>query len=104
MGVWRALMPTALARRPLLLIDVDGVLSLYGRTDLPALVDGVAHFLSRQAARTLDTLTRDFECVWCTGGEDRADTYLPHLLGLPRGWPHVVFDREPGPHWKLAGI
>jgi len=71
---------------------------------LPALVDGVPHFLSREAAETLATLTEDFECVWCTGWEDRADSYLPNLLGLPRGWPHITFLDTPGPHWKLSGI
>ena len=47
-----------------------------------------------------------FECVWCTGWEDRADTHLPHLLDLPRGWPYIRFPDvpEPAAHWKLAGI
>ena len=40
------------------------------------------------------------------GLEDRADGHLPHLLGLPAGWPHLVFrDRpEDAAHWKLAAI
>jgi hypothetical protein len=97
---------------PLLLIDVDGVLSLYGggRADpatlVGALVDGIPHLLSRRAATALLDLVPAFECVWCTGWEDRADTHLPHLLGLPRGWPYVHFPDvpEPAAHWKLAGI
>ena len=81
------------------------MLSLFGTDgDLPALIDGIPHFLSRNAARTLQTLTKDFECVWCTGWEDRADSHLPHLLGLPKGWPHISFTEKPGPHWKLGGI
>jgi hypothetical protein len=71
---------------------------------VPALVDGHPHLLSRAAATTLRELTEDFECVWCTGWEDRADAHLPHLLGLPQGWPHVTFLETPGPHWKLSGI
>ena len=49
---------------------------------------------------------RRFECVWCTGWEDRADSHLPHLLGLPTGWPHIVFDDRPidAAHWKLRAI
>jgi hypothetical protein len=98
--------------RPLLLIDVDGVLSLYGggRADpdtlVGTLVDGIPHLLSRSAAATLLALAPTFECVWCTGWEDRADLHLPHLLGLPRGWPHIHFPEvaEPAAHWKLAGI
>jgi hypothetical protein len=97
-------------RPPLLLIDVDGVLSLFGHsalkmgTVLGTQVDGTPHLLSRPAAAVLAGLAPDFECVWCTGWEDRADAHLPALLGLPRGWPHLVFEGEPGPHWKLAAI
>jgi hypothetical protein len=48
----------------------------------------------------------EFECVWCTGWEERADEHLPALLDLPRGWPHVRFPDAPAldAHWKLAGI
>jgi hypothetical protein len=94
------------AARPLLLVDVDGVISLYGGPGpdtVPALVDGIPHFLSRRAAAVLLELAPDFECVWCTGWEDRADLHLPALLGLPRGWPHLTFPEGDG-HWKLAGI
>jgi hypothetical protein len=98
--------------RPLLLIDVDGVLSIFGAERaaapslLPTLVDGVPHLLSRTAAAARQELVPQFECVWCTGWKDRADTHLPHLLGLPRGWPHVRFADRPGygGHWKLGGI
>jgi hypothetical protein len=91
---------------------VDGVLSLYGggRADpstlAGTLVDGIPHLLSRSAASTLLEVAPAFECVWCTGWEDRADLHLPRLLGLPRGWPHVRFPEvaEPAAHWKLAGI
>ena len=97
---------------PLLLVDVDGVLSLYGSaraepgTLSGALVDGIPHLLSRPAAATLLELAPSFECVWCTGWEDRADMHLPHLLGLPRGWPHIHFPQtaEPAAHWKLPAI
>lgn len=94
--------------RPLLLIDVDGVLSLYGTGDgtrVGALVDGVPHLLSREAAAALRGLVAHFECVWCTGWEERADEHLPALLDLPRGWPYVPLGRPAeGPHWKLDGI
>ena len=98
--------------RPLLLVDVDGVLSLFGaaavapETLVPTLVDGVPHLLSRTAAAALRELVPDFECVWCTGWKDRADSYLPLALGLPRGWPHIRFASAPnhGGHWKLGGI
>lgn len=97
--------------RPLLLVDVDGVLSLFGPGDdragcTPALVEGIPHLLSRRAAALLARLAERFECVWCTGWEDRADGHLPHLLGLPTGWPHLVFSDRPqdAAHWKLRAI
>jgi hypothetical protein len=100
--------PSGDASRPLLLIDVDGVLSLYGTGDgdlIGVLVDGVPHLLSRDAGAALAGLAERFECVWCTGWEERADEHLPGLLGLPRGWPHVPLGRPTASlHWKLAGI
>ena len=97
--------------RPLLLVDVDGVLSLFGphvdRTQTtPALIEGIPHLLSRRAAVLLVRLAATYDCVWCTGWEDRADGHLPHLLGLPAGWPHLVFTDRPqeAAHWKLAAI
>ena len=98
---------------PLLLIDVDGVISLFGfdQTEPPegrfTLVDGLPHLPLRQRRRARCTgCAPTFECVWCTGWEDRADEHLPHLLGLPRGWPHLTFPQEPLPaaHWKLSAI
>jgi len=44
--------------------------------------------------------------VWCSGWEEKADEYLPLLLGLPR-FPHLSFERNPGrglTHWKLDSI
>jgi hypothetical protein len=93
---------------PLLLIDVDGVLSLYGTGDgdlIGVLVDGVPHLLSRDAAGALRGVAPGFECVWCTGWEERADEYLPAALDLPRGWPYVPLGpATAGVHWKLDGI
>jgi hypothetical protein len=89
--------PMPSSQRPILLIDVDGVISLFG---------GMPHFLSRRAAVQLVALAAAFECVWCTGWEERAEEHLPRLLGLPRGWPHLTFDSTPVPdtHWKIAAI
>jgi hypothetical protein len=91
---------------------VDGVLSLYSAASagpdavVGTLVDGVPHLLSRPAGAALRSLAEVYECVWCTGWEDRADEHLPGLLDLPRGWPHVAFPDRPEikAHWKLAGI
>ena len=90
----------------MLLVDVDGVVSLFGfnHTDppsgFPVAVDGMPHWLSDGAGPRLERLSRAFECVWCTGWEERAEEYLPRLLGLPGGWPHLTL----GPGWKLEAI
>ena len=97
---------------PLLLVDVDGVISLFGfdpsdpPAGFPVAVDGIPHWLAAGAGARLTRLARTFECVWCTGWEDRADEHLPHLLGLPGGWPHLRFQAAPEirAHWKLAAI
>ena len=116
--------------RPLLLVDIDGVLSLFGfpAHDPPDgswhSIDGIPHFLSAAAARHLLALVSVFELVWCSGWEEKADEYLPSLLGLPRGLPHLSFEQDGGGvacaeaqsgtgaaaskslhgHWKLAAI
>jgi hypothetical protein len=101
--------------RPILLIDIDGVISVFGFDPKcrPAgrlvSVDGILHFLSHDAARHLLGLVALFDLVWCSGWEDKADEHLPHALGLPSGLPHLTFsasvpataDRR---HWKLAAI
>ncbi len=99
---------------PLLLIDVDGVLSLFGfpPDQRPpgtfAVVDGLPHLLAADAGILLERLARTFEPVWCTGWEDRAPEHLPHLLGLSgAAYPHLVFGgpaEASGRHWKLDAI
>jgi len=99
--------------RPLLLIDVDGVISLFGFDPAhpPAgrflLVDGIAHLISATAGEHLRVLGDEFELAWCTGWEEKANDYLPLALALPHPLPHITFDpcqRPPGAHWKLGGI
>jgi hypothetical protein len=99
--------------RPLLLVDVDGVVSLFGfdhRTP-PAgryqLVDGIAHFLSEAAGGHLRRLAEEFELAWCTGWEEKANEYLPFALGLAGPLPYLLFDDGARPeraHWKLGAI
>jgi hypothetical protein len=103
--------------RPLLLVDVDGVLSLFGfdmaappPPGRAAMIDGIPHLLSTEAAACLRAVLPLYEPVWCTGWEERADEHLPYLLDLPRGWPFVSLQAARGPgrgvggHWKLAAI
>jgi hypothetical protein len=99
--------------KPILLVDVDGVISLFGfpSGERPAgtwlIVDGSPHLISSAAAEHLQTLREDFDLVWCTGWEEKANEYLPGLLGLPAELPFLSFDLNPGrgrAHWKLAAI
>jgi hypothetical protein len=98
---------------PVLLVDVDGVISLYGfhMDKRPAgaflTVDGIPHYLSSAAGEHLRTLADRFELVWCTGWEERANEYLVHALELPAPLHHLSFDGSPGAdarHWKLDAI
>lgn len=101
------------AEKPLLLVDIDGVISVFGfgQGSHPAggfhAIDGIPHFISAEAGRHLHSLLSSFEAAWCSGWEEKANEYLPHLLGLPGPLPYLSFDRSPGranAHWKLAAI
>jgi hypothetical protein len=97
--------------KPLLAVDIDGVISLFGWEEQPPhtrlqLVDGVPHCISLPVGDRLLRLSERFELVWASGWEDKANFYLPQLLGVPE-LPHIGFDVAPrsgGAHWKLAAI
>jgi len=113
------------------MVDIDGVVSLFsapgaapggapGRARQSAgaepvegsfhTIDGILHFLSSTAAAHLLSLARFFDLVWASGWEEKADEYLPRLLGLPRQLPFLHFARGAGAgastraHWKLDAI
>jgi hypothetical protein len=102
--------------KPLLMVDVDGVISLFGAfaSERPGgiegsfhAIEGIPHFLSATAAAHLLALEPLFELVWASGWEERADEHLPHLLGLPKALPFLRFARAVGranAHWKLDAI
>jgi HAD domain in Swiss Army Knife RNA repair proteins len=103
--------------KPLLMVDIDGVLSLFGQADTAPwsarvdgafhTIDGIPHFLSHTAATHLLGLREHFDLVWASGWEERAEEHLPHLLSLPEGIPFLRFERfrrGEQAHWKLAAI
>jgi hypothetical protein len=112
--------PGPAASKPLLLVDIDGVISLFAgaggdpqaapfaeRAGSFHSIEGMPHFLSATAAAHLLDLQRHFELAWCSGWEERANEHLPHLLGLPPSLPFLRFERGVGranAHWKLAAI
>lgn len=99
---------------PILFVDVDGVLSLFGFPaggPLPGefhWVDGVAHCIGHGCGARLRRLSAHFELVWATGWEHKANEYLPFLLDLPREqYPVLEFGNVAvfgSAHWKLGAI
>jgi hypothetical protein len=99
--------------RPVLAVDVDGVISLFGFEGQPPmeagrfhLIDGMPHLISHAAGGCLRRLMPDFHLIWATGWEEKANDYLPNLLGLPE-LPTLHFGpdaRFGTAHWKLGPI
>ena len=64
------------------------------------------HLISLAVGERLRRLCGVFEMVWASGWEDKANFYLPTLLGLEE-CPHIVFDgaaRAGAAHWKLGPV
>jgi len=107
--------PSNNAAKPVLFVDVDGVISLFGfpagPDGLPGpfhWVDGIAHCISEECGPRLQRLAERFELVWATGWEEKANEYLPFILKLPfRELPVLTFDGRAvfgSAHWKLEAI
>lgn len=100
--------------QPILFVDVDGVISLFGfAEDDPRpghfhTVDGVEHQIDDETGRRLKALAERFELVWATGWEERANEHLPRLLELETGeLPTLRFAATPSAAtaaWKLDEI
>jgi hypothetical protein len=98
---------------PILAVDVDGVISLFGFdgdiADAPGrfhLIDGMAHCIPDEVGPRLQRLREFYELIWATGWEERANDHLPHLLGLPE-LPVLKFGSDARfgtAHWKLGPI
>ena len=100
-------------KRPILFVDVDGVISLFGfdRHAAPPgrfqLVDGIPHCIGHESGRRLARVADLYELVWATGWEDKANDYLPRLLEMPGKLPCLTFEgRVAGgaAHWKVDAI
>ena len=101
--------------KPILFVDVDGVISLFGFSpdagDLPGpfhWIDGVAHCIPPDVGERLVRLSRRFELVWATGWEEKANEYLPYILNLQTNeLPCLMFQGQAvfgSAHWKLDAI
>jgi hypothetical protein len=102
-------------QRPILFVDVDGVISLFGFAPgddaLPGplhWIDGIAHCIPEDVGARLVSLAERFELVWATGWEERANEHLPFLLKLPfRDLPSLTFAGRAvfgSAHWKVEAI
>ena len=99
--------------RPILAVDVDGVISLFGFEEPPPpetarfeLIDGIVHAISSTAGEHLRRLAALYDLVWATGWEARANDLLPALLGIEE-LPYLTFDgaaRFGSAHWKLGPL
>jgi hypothetical protein len=99
--------------RPILFVDVDGVISLFGfdaAGEPPGeyhTVDGILHCIGSACGERLARLKERFELVWATGWEDRANEHLPFLLQMDGDLPTLTFDGRATfgtAHWKLGAI
>lgn len=98
--------------RPILAVDIDGVVSLFGFDEQPRgvgaemeLIDGALHCISMPAGERLGRLAADYEMVWATGWE-RGGERIAELLDLPR-WPALRFKgalRFGSADWKLEPL
>jgi hypothetical protein len=102
------------SEQPILALDVDGVISLFGfdgpLDEVPGrfhLINGMAHCIPDQVGERVCRLAEVYEVIWATGWEDRANERLPQILGLPGELPFLTFDgnaRFGTAHWKVEAI
>jgi hypothetical protein len=110
----------AASDRPILAVDIDGVVSLFGfeqpvepgranPEDAPGqfhLIDGMLHCIALETGPMLNRLANTYELIWASGWEDRANDHLPGILGVPE-LPYLTFDGRAQfgtAHWKLDAL
>ena len=100
-------------RPPILFVDIDGVISLFGFEhggQPPGAfysIDGILHCIGHSAAERLARVADRYELVWASGWEEKANEYLPQILGIGRELPWLSFDGRAvfgTAHWKLEPI
>ena len=98
--------------RPLLLVDVDGVLNPYGFDQPPGGFlpyrffpeEDYPTYLAEVHGRWLHELSGRFDMVWASGWEEEANRHIAPLFDLPR-WPTIHFPPIPfDPAEKVPAI
>jgi hypothetical protein len=101
------------SKAPVLFVDVDGVISLFGFApgNPPGAfhqIDGIVHCIGGDAGSRLRRLGQRYELVWATGWEEKANEYLPRLLALEaKKLPVLTFGGRAvfgTAHWKVEAI
>ena len=106
---------TNASQKPILFLDVDGVISVFGfapdSSEMPGpfhWIDGIAHCIPQACGERVERLVERFELVWATGWEEKANEYLPFILKLSlERLPVLTFDGRAvfgSAHWKLDAI
>lgn len=100
------------ALRPVLAVDVDGVVSLFDVAEPHEaeetsfeLVDGVIHCIALASGARLRRLAHHFDLVWASGWEHRTKR-LAAVLELPE-LPYLTFDgtaRFGSANWKIPPL
>lgn len=111
--------------KPLLLVDVDGVLCPFGwgphsfdgnaspevadeiaKQKYPGYEYNAAHHIhiSPENAKRLKRLSNSFDLVWCTGWVDEANEVIGPLHGLPKLPVIQVYSLALDVHWKFDSI
>ena len=100
------------SERPILAVDIDGVLLLFGFEEPPhwpaaemTLIAGAMHCVSLESGERVRELAESFEIVWATGWEGRASEIGRHL-DLPE-FPFLTFKgaaRFGSADWKIEPL
>jgi hypothetical protein len=95
------------ATKPLLLLDIDGVLNPLGVRNAPGFVacdlGGMRVLLNPDHGRWLRSLAAAFDLTWATSWERDADL-IAERIGLPVGLPYVAFNGQEDWTIKLPDV